>query len=391
MTRESDAIVVGGGIHGLSAALHLARMGKSVTVLERRYSGRHSSGVNAGGVRTLGRDLAEVPLSVPGMALWHGIRELVGEDCGFRAQGFVRVAENIEQADSLVGRRDRVRAIGYTHEEVIDQGELRRVLPAVAKHCVAGLICRSDGAADPFRTTLAFKRAAIEAGAMVIEDEGVVAITAQDRHWCVTGTRGTYRAGHVVNCAGAWGGEIARMVGDAAPVGVRPSMMIVTERVPHFVDPTVGAVGRKLSFKQTPEGTVLIGGGQPGIADRATERARVNPLNLAKSAQAAIALFPVMRGVGIARAWCGIEAQMPDDIPVIGESPSAPGIVHAFGFSGHGFQLGPIVGRAVAEIVARGATSLPIGPFAIERFALGKSGTREGQRGHEIIRPAAPR
>jgi sarcosine oxidase subunit beta len=340
-----------------------------VTVLERRYCGRHSSGVNAGGVRTLGRDLAEVPLSVPGMALWHGMRDLVGDDCGFHVHGFVRVAENDAEAAKLVARRERVLAIGYGHEEVIDQAELRRLLPAIAPHCVAGLICRTDGAADPYRTTLAFKRAAIAAGVTVIEGEGVHSIADENDSWRVTGMNGTYRAGHVINCAGAWGGEIARMVGDAAPVGVRPSMMIVTERVPHFVDPTVSAVARKLSFKQTAQGTVLIGGGQPGIADRATEHSRVNPMNLAKSAQAAIALFPAVRGVRIARSWCGIEAQMPDDIPVIGFSPRAPRFVHAFGFSGHGFQLGPIVGRAVAELAANGKTALPIAPFRLERFA----------------------
>ena len=68
MIREADAIVVGGGLHGCSAALQLALRGLRVVVLERRHVGRHASGINAGGVRTLGRDLAEVPLSVLGMA-----------------------------------------------------------------------------------------------------------------------------------------------------------------------------------------------------------------------------------------------------------------------------------------------------------------------------------
>lgn len=369
MRREADAIVVGGGIHGLSAALHLARLGRSVIVLERRYAGRHSSGVNAGGVRALGRDLAEVPLSVAGMRLWHAITGLVGDDCGFHAGGFVRVAENADEVAALEARRARVRAIGFDHEELVGRDELRRLVPAISPHCMGALACRSDGAADPYRATLAFKRAAERAGAIVIEGEGVMAIEPAGGRWRVTGARGSYFAPHVVNCAGAWAGEIAAMVGDYAPVGVRPSMMIVTERLPHFVDPTVSAVGRKLSFKQTAAGTVLIGGGQRGIADRATEQARVNPANLARSAQAAIALFPAMRGVRIARSWCGIEAQMPDHIPVIGPSPRAPGVVHAFGFSGHGFQLGPIVGRAVADLVAKGSTDLPIGPFRIERFA----------------------
>ena len=67
MIREMDAIVIGGGLHGCSAALQLALRGQRVTVLERSHVGRHASGINAGGVRTLGRDLSEVPLSVLGM------------------------------------------------------------------------------------------------------------------------------------------------------------------------------------------------------------------------------------------------------------------------------------------------------------------------------------
>lgn len=369
MSREADAIVVGGGLLGCSAALHLARLGKSVIVLERRYAGRHSSGVNAGGVRTLGRALAEVPLAVEGMALWHAIADLVGDDCGFHSHGFIRVAEDPAEVEALERRRDQTRALGFGHEELIGRDELRRLAPAIAPHCAGGLIARGDGAADPYRTTLAFKRAAESAGAVVIEGEAVTAIAPAGSRWRVEGSRDSYFASHVVNCAGAWAGEIAAMVGDSAPVGVRPSMMIVTERLPRFLGPTIGTVGRKLSFKQTAEGTVLIGGGQRGDADRATEQARVNPVNLARSAQAAIAIFPAMRAVRIARSWCGIEAQMPDGIPVIGPSPRAPGIVHAFGFSGHGFQLGPIVGRAVAELVANGATTRPIGPFRLERLA----------------------
>ena len=62
--NTADVIVIGGGLHGCSAALHLARRGISVIVLEKDYVGRHASGVNAGGVRRLGRDPAEVPISV---------------------------------------------------------------------------------------------------------------------------------------------------------------------------------------------------------------------------------------------------------------------------------------------------------------------------------------
>lgn len=366
--READAIVVGGGIHGLSAALHLARMGKRVIVLERRYAGRHSSGINAGGVRTLGRYLPEVALSLLSMAMWHSIIDLVGDDCGFHSHGFIRVAESDDDMEKLERRRAETRAMGFEHEELIERDELRRLCLAIAPHCAGGLIARDNGAADPYRTTTAFKRAAVSAGAEVIEGEGVVGIDREGERWRVRGTRGSWLAPSVVNCAGAWAGEIAAMVGDVVEVGIRPSMMIVTERLPRFLDPVIGTVARKLSFKQTPEGTVLVGGGQRGIVNRSTEEARVDAANLAQSAAAAIAIFPAMRGVRIARSWCGIEAQMADGMPVIGPSPRAAGVVHAFGFSGHGFQLGPIVGRAVAELVTNGSTALPIHGLRVERI-----------------------
>jgi sarcosine oxidase subunit beta len=75
-----------------------------------------------------------------------------------------------------------------------------------------------------------------------------------------------------------------------------------------------------------------------------------------------------MRETEIVRAWAGIEARMPDDIPVIGPSAAAEGVYHQFGFCGHGFQLGPGVGALVAELIATGSTNLPITPFSISRF-----------------------
>jgi sarcosine oxidase subunit beta len=66
--------------------------------------------------------------------------------------------------------------------------------------------------------------------------------------------------------------------------------------------------------------------------------------------------------------WAGIEARMPDDIPVIGPSATSEGVFHAFGFSAHGFQLGPACGALMAELVTTGRSNLPIAPFDIRRF-----------------------
>jgi len=150
-------------------------------------------------------------------------------------------------------------------------------------------------------------------------------------------------------------------------------MMMVTQPVAPFVEPVVLAATRRLSFKQHPNGTVLIGGGHRAEGDRETETIRLDFAKLALSARIVMDFFPFLKDVRVVRAWAGLEARMPDDIPVIGPSGTAPGVFHAFGFTGHGFQLGPIVGRILADLITEGRTDLPIEPFRIERFSMASS------------------
>jgi len=369
MNAESfDVAVVGGGLHGLSAALHLARAGRRVVVIERRWTGRHASGATAAGVRTLNRDLAEVPISLEAMAMWHRIEEIVGDDCGFQAQGQLNVAERDEHMPALVQREARMRGLGYAHEELIDAKELRRLVPALSPHCVGALVARRDGAADPHRTILAFRRACEAEGVVIAEACGVETVDRQGEDWLLVCGARRFRAPVVVNAAGAWAGRLAALFGDDIALGVRASMMIVTERLAPLLDPVVSVVGRALSFKQASQGTLVIGGGLQGAADLDRERSTVNFRELAKGARAASDLFPAVRGVRIARCWTGIEAQTRDRLPVIGASPRVAGLVHAFGFSGHGFQLVPVVGSILAELVVEGRTRREIVPFAPQRL-----------------------
>ena len=120
-----DVIIIGGGIHGCSTALHLALLGVKALVIEKDHVGRHASGVNAGGVRRLGRHPAEIPLSVASMELWHDIEALVDDDCGFEACHQVKVAESEADLATLRNRVEMVRALGFEHEELIGRAELR--------------------------------------------------------------------------------------------------------------------------------------------------------------------------------------------------------------------------------------------------------------------------
>ena len=368
MSYGADVVVIGGGLHGCSSALHLARAGASVIVLEKDHVGRHASGVNAGGVRRLGRHLAEVPLAVASLQWWQHIADLVGDSCGFESAGQVKVAESEADLERLRERVAQLRALGFAHEELIGRDELRELVPAISGHCLGAIVCREDGAALPFRTTLAFRRRAESLGVRFYEETQAGELRREGAAWRVATSRGAFEARAVVNAAGAWAGRLAAQLGEAVPITATALMLMITAPVAAFVKPVVGATSRPLSFKQYANGTVMIGGGLRGRAELDTNRTHLDFEKLAVNARTAAELFPRMREADIVRAWGGIEGMMPDDIPVIGPSSTSEGVWHAFGFSAHGFQLGPIVGAIIADLVASGRTTLPIEPFSIRRF-----------------------
>lgn len=369
MSAQATAVVVvGGGLHGCSAALHLAMRGQRVTVIEPHYPGRFASGVNAGGVRRLGRHPAEIPLAQASLEMWNDIESLVDDDCGFHAVGQLKIAESDADMAKLEVRAQEVRDLGYDHEQLIGREKLRELVPDVHPRAVGGLWCAEDGAADPMRTTQAFFRKARALGVDFRFGARATALERRHGRWRVETADGDVDGDVVVNCAGAWGDMIAAMAGDIVPLEARALTMMVTERVRPFLSPVCGLASRKLSFKQTTEGTLLIGGAHLGFADRNAGIAEPDPLKMAASAATVSDAFPLIRHVRVARAWAGLEGVTPDNLPFIGPSIHADGVFHAFGFSAHGFQLGPIVGRLIAEIITDGRTNMPLDAYRMDRF-----------------------
>ncbi|PYE24901.1 NAD(P)/FAD-dependent oxidoreductase [Paraburkholderia silvatlantica] len=366
--QEADVLVIGGGLHGSSSAFHMARRGASVIVVEADYVGRHSSGVNAGGVRTLGRPLPEIPLALMSREIWHALPDTIGDDGGFVPSGQLKIAETEAELEECRERVALLESHGFTHEKLVDRETVLELEPALAQHVTGGIWVERDGYALPFRTTTAFRLAAQKHGARFYEGTAVTHIEPRGERWIARTPRGTFAARKLLVTAGAWSGELAREAGEPVPVHPEGLMLMVTHRVAPFCRATLGATGRPLSFKQFDNGTVVIGGKLIGIADLPGRHGEVDFMRLVKSAQTVVDLFPHLRHLGVNRAWAGVEAFTPDSLPIISASRRAANLYYSFGYCGSGFQLGPACGQLVSELVLDGAPSLSLDAFAIDRF-----------------------
>lgn len=369
----SDVLVIGGGMQGCAIALHLARAGVAVTVIDRGVAGRQASGVNAGGLRLLLRDLREYPLSQRAMEIWANLPALVGPAaaaCEVRlGTGQVAVAMDAAEWDWAQARAEQMRRLGHGTEVLLDAPAVRALLPGLSDRARGGLISTGDGHANPAAAARAFRNAAAAAGVRIIEGCALRGLARTSQGWLAETSAGPLSAERVVNCAGAWGAEVAAMLGEDLPLRVLALSMMVTARVKPFVSPVVIGIDRPLSFKQSAAGSLVIGGGIAGMA-RLQDGASFTVMDrMTASAEATLEAFPALADVPVLRSWTGLEGKTPDGIPYIGPSKANPDLWHVFGFCGHGFQLAPAVGEAVAQSLLSGQTHPMLAHFAPGRFA----------------------
>jgi sarcosine oxidase subunit beta len=359
--------VIGGGGAGCSAALHLAKRGLRVVLLERGLVGSQASGVNHGGVRQQGRHPAELPLARRSREMWGRMKELIGTDAEFDPSGHLKLARSAKEEVELLRWNEMAVQHGLS-PRMIGRNAIRAEHAYLGEQVVAGSLLDEDGSANPRLLAPALARAARDAGAELLENHAVGDMHHDGTRFVVAANGTGFAAPILLNCAGFWGGEVSKRFGEPVPVEPIHPNMLVTAPLPHFTSHNLGVVGGDVYLRQIARGNVIFGGGRgEHLDDETRTRPRVEPAFAAM--EKAVALIPRLAGAMIIRSWTGTDGQMPDVLPVMGPSRTTPGLIHAFGFSGHGFMLGPAVGAVLSEIVLDGRTDVPLGAFDIGRFA----------------------
>lgn len=369
MTLSSDVLVIGGGIHGCATAFHLARKGLAVRLIERDVTGRHASGVNAGSVHHIARLKPELPLAELALAEWPALSALLDADTGYRRTGHLKLAENGEEAEHLRHLLAETTAACAIREDYLDRAAVAALEPNLSRHCRAGIYAPDCGIANPALSVTAFRRAAEAAGATFHDATELLGLSRNGSLWRIETNAGVFHAPRIVNCAGAWGGQVAAMIGEPVTLTPLPLTMTILAPTRPIMSTVIATASRLISIKQFPNGTIAIGGGYRGSLDMETRRAQPEISSLAYNLKVAMSLYPKFSDLSVVRTWAGIEGRSPDGLPIIGPSRLHEGVWHAFAHSTHGFYLGPVTGRLVAEGIVTGERNSALAPLGIERFS----------------------
>ncbi|WP_421999933.1 NAD(P)/FAD-dependent oxidoreductase [Reyranella sp.] len=367
-------VIVGGGAVGSSIAWHLkAQEGYAgeVVVLERDPTyARASSSLSASSIRQQFSTPLNIHLSRFGIGFLRRAPELLGVDLGLREPGYLFLASPAGEA--VLRANHAVQAAEGCAIELLEPDALRARFPWIsgegvrlASHGVA-----NEGWFDGPALMQAFRRKAREAGARYLADEAVR--LRPDGVDLLAG--GRLEAGTVVLAAGAWSGALAATAGIDLPVEPRRRSVFVFDvrkppgQTPLTIDPS-GTWFR-------PEGRFYLGGTTPAEGnDPAGAPLEVQHQEWDEMVWPALAArVAAFEAAKVVNAWAGYyEYNTFDHNGIVGRHPAVESLVFATGFSGHGMQQSPAVGRAVAELIAHGAyRSLDLGQFGYERISAGR-------------------
>lgn len=377
-----DAIVIGGGVIGTSIACHLARFRAGrVLLLERGTLGGGTSAQSSCIVRTHYSVPVNVALAQAALAIFGdfaGYLEDAEAECGLNRCGLLLLAPEGGRAAALRETLALQRAAGIAASEITAE-DARRIHPLLdlSDDPVVGWE-PSAGYADAYLTLSSYVRAARRAGAVLRENVKVTGLVREGAR--VTGvetTGGRIGGGVVISAQNMWSRELTRWLGIGVPLELSRHRVMTLEssspyhnRLPVVMDWTVpdGIYFRCYGGRQAMVGDTADG---EIIPEPDNEQADVPLEHVADIGGKLARRMPAFADAGLAASWTGIYDVTPDWNPVLGPLPGVDGLHVAFGFSGHGFKLSPMVGRIVAQAALGLAPDLPVAPYSIERFASG--------------------
>ena len=419
---STDVVIVGGGVIGVSTALFLAARNVRVTLLEKGRIAAEQSSRNWGWIRKQGRDPDELPIVIEACRLWQQLADECGEDIGLRQTGVTYLA----RTDKDMAKFANFMQIAAAHDldtRLFDGAEVASRIGGMARRYAGAMTTASDMRAEPWLAVPALARLAARKGVRIIENCAVRALdTAAGRITGVWTESGRISTSTVLVAGGAWSSLFLRKHGVSIPQLSVRATVAATEPLPEFHGGA--AIEDDIAFRRRQDGgyTLAPGGSNllfvgpdafrnatkylPALLDHPFgtrylpaapagfpdswstprdwtpdskspfERMRVlNPApgasDLAAIRRGFTTLFPQFQNLRLKTAWAGMIDAMPDVVPVVDRISAIGGLFVATGMSGHGFGIGPGIGRVMADLIQGNDAGHTLDRFRFSRFSDG--------------------
>jgi len=365
---KADVVIIGAGIMGASCAYRLSERGLKVAILEaQRSPAMGSTGRSVAGVRVQFTEEVNIRLSWESIQEYQHFQELYGEDVGYRPIGYLLLVPPERLAVHMDGVRLQER-IGVP-VRVLSAEDAQQLVRFDPENIACTTFGPADGVVDPHSVTFTYLRLAKERGAEIYVETPLTKAHRVGTTWQVETPKGIFEAEYLVSAAGAWAGEVARRAGLTVPV--QPVRRMVYASVPtawHHTYPLT--IDLASGFYLRSEGNrILFGRSNPGEPPGFTEGVDWDWFE--PTIRVGSTRFPWLAEARLDHraCWWGYYEVTPDHNPILGRLPAAENWVNMAGFSGHGVQQAPMVGRLIAEEITLGkAQSLNIDPLRIDRL-----------------------
>lgn len=377
-----EVVIIGGGIIGCACAYYLAQEGVSVHLVEKGAIGDGASKAGMTHIVTWEEPEIHLHLARESNRLYQELSQVLPMDIEYRQSGSIAIVEHPEGMASFGETVRRLQDWGVKCQ-LLRAAELVSMEPNLAPDVGGGAYFEEDAQVNPLYATQAMACAAKERGAVIETFSEVIGIECTSDHRRVTAVqtvRGRIPCEKIVIAAGAWSGQIAKMVNLEVPISPRKGTLVVTAPVPEdlfrckillaagYMDSVregaSSGVAVAANVQQVKNGNLLLGSSRQFVGFDASVDPRVVSMMMKRN----LRFFPALAKVTAIRTWAGFRPYTPDLLPIISAVDTIPGLYIAAGHEGIGITEAPITGKLISQIITGQTPDLPLGLLSLSRF-----------------------
>lgn len=374
---RTEVVIIGAGIVGAMCAYYINRAGLKAIVIDRGTVASGTTGAGEGNIMVSDKSPGpELELALKSRDMWFEVAQDLGNEFELVAKGGLAVSRG--DASSLFELSNSQNVAGVQTKRV-GASEIQELEPFISKAIQNGVHYPQDAQCQPMLAAAHILRQLQRRGLEFIGHQEVLKIERKSENLTVRTSTLEIQSDFVVNAAGTWAGEIARLAGSELPIMPRRGFILVTAPLPKYVNHKVydsdyvdnvassdADLQTSTVIEGTQSGTILIGASRERVGfDKSISVSVIQRL-----ARQATSLFPILAGAQLLRVYNGFRPYSPDHLPVIGADSLIPGLYHCAGHEGAGIGLSAGSGKVIAQLIKNETPIVNPEPFSPARFQM---------------------